>query len=107
IIVNIEKFGLYNKNSIAGGYPAKKASRSSKASGSFAEQLSKTQKMDTIEISSVSFDSQAPLSEIKNEIVSSMNEPSNAEHIAQVKQQVASGTYNINAHDLAGILLAY
>lgn len=104
--MNIEKFGLY-KNSIAGGYPAKKASNASKTSGSsFTEKLSKASKMDTIEISSNTFESQTPLSDIKNDIISSINEPSNEDRVAQVKQQLAAGTYNMNTSEFAGLLLS-
>lgn len=104
--MNIEKFGLY-KNSIAGGYPAKKASEASKKSGSsFAEKLSKASKQDTIEISANAFENQAPLSEIKNGIVDAMNEPSSQARIAQVKQQLAAGAYKVDAKECAAFMLS-
>lgn len=102
--MNVEKFGFYK--TIAGSYTAKKISASSKKSETFTEKLSKAGKTDTIEFSSNAFDSQAPLSEIKNDIISSINTPSDESRVASVKQQLAAGTYEINARDFAGLLLS-
>ncbi|HEX3037475.1 MAG TPA: flagellar biosynthesis anti-sigma factor FlgM [Oscillospiraceae bacterium] len=97
----------------SGNYPAKKldktdfACRAAESGSSFASQVAaaRSNPVDKIEISQHPVDNRPVLSECRNEIVSQINQDTDADRIETLKQQINGNQYSINAAEIAKIML--
>ncbi len=110
IIKNLD----YNLNYISNPYTSKKSDKADAAQCSintgstFSADLNKasnSSKVDTIELSQHRVRNCPTFPEVKDRIISELNEDKNAEYLANLKAQINSNKYAINPLQIAKIML--
>ena len=101
----------YVPGSLPGAYPAKKPvsaldpAHRAEANTAKLNQISTAPKMDTIEISGQHPGEHLSLANVKEQIISSLNQEKDPEALNALKEKVGSGAYRVDPGELARILL--
>lgn len=107
--MTIKNVNSSNLNTIALSSSNSRLDKTDTDQKSFADTLSKagnSAKVDTIEISQQTTTNIPSLSQIRNQIISEINEDKDPEYIENLKEQVESGQYNISSQELAARMLS-
>lgn len=73
--------------------------------GAKLDQISASSRRDTIEISQRSQTERPTLVQAKEQIVTSLHQEKSADFLEDLKSRIASGDYQIDSNELAGLLL--
>ena len=106
--MRIENQG-YVSNTASSGYVNKVSQNSElnrqQTNGAKLDKISAPSRRDTIEISQRSQTERPTLVQAKEQIVASLRQEKSPEFLEELKSRIASGEYNVDPYELAGLLL--